>query len=62
MGPYTGRIVKIEELNSDVDNSLMWEVGNFHKYHHDCRVLSCFEITLCKMLAKPYRVKNQKAP
>ncbi|CAH3041123.1 unnamed protein product [Porites lobata] len=28
MGPYTGRIVKIEELNSDVDNSLMWEVLN----------------------------------
>ena len=27
MGPYTGRIVKIEELNSEVDNSLMWEVG-----------------------------------
>lgn len=31
MGPYTGRIVKIEELSSDIDNSLMWEVGNFHK-------------------------------
>ncbi|XP_067057036.1 PR domain zinc finger protein 12-like [Acropora muricata] len=28
MGPYTGRIVKIEELNSEVDNSLMWEVLN----------------------------------
>jgi len=28
MGPYTGRIVKIEELSSDVDNSLMWEVLN----------------------------------
>ncbi|XP_078380928.1 PR domain zinc finger protein 12-like isoform X2 [Oculina patagonica] len=28
MGPYTGRIVKVEELNSDVDNSLMWEVLN----------------------------------
>lgn len=28
MGPYTGRIVKVEELSSDVDNSLMWEVLN----------------------------------
>ena len=27
MGPYTGRIVKVEELSSDVDNSLMWEVS-----------------------------------
>lgn len=26
MGPYTGQIVKLEEVNYDVDNNLMWEV------------------------------------
>ena len=51
MGPYTGRIVKIEELSSDIDNSLMWEVGRqslFHKMNNAVSTVHviCLKITL----------------
>jgi len=32
MGPYTGQIVKPEEVNYEIDNNLMWEVSMFSSF------------------------------
>jgi len=42
MGPYTGRIVKVEELSSDVDNSLMWEVSSYSMLANNVMTLECY--------------------
>jgi len=42
MGPYTGRIVKVEELSSDVDNSLMWEVSSYSTLANNVMMLECY--------------------
>lgn len=46
MGPYTGRIVKVEELSSDVDNSLMWEVSQllFDSLVNNVMMFECYHL------------------